>query len=183
MKSLVLLSGGMDSAAALEWVKGDDVVTLGFNHPARPKREIEAARRLAAGARQFEVPVDFLVTDAPSGYLPRRNLVYYAIAASIAEREHCDRIVGGQLRTDSQGYADAAETYLRSIEALAGVKIFLPLIAYTKMELILLARRRGLSFEGTWSCFRDVPAPCGECFSCVDRRRSFAAVGLEDPAR
>lgn len=199
-RAVVLFSGGMDSTAALWWARdrGHAVVTLAFNHPGRPRREREAARALARAAeveRHVEVEASFLVEPpggAPPGYLPRRNLVYYAIAASVAEQVDARILVGGHLRHDEQGYPDAAPSYFDALNGVlrsgalpggrGGCEIVLPFIEMTKMELALIGRRRGVPFERTWSCFRDGEAPCGRCLSCVDRYRSFRAVGVPDPA-
>ena len=57
-KAVVLLSGGIDSAAALWWArnKGWELATLTFVFPGRRKKELEATRKLrklAGSAKNF----------------------------------------------------------------------------------------------------------------------------------
>lgn len=183
--ALVLLSGGMDSAAALWWaVERHRVVTLAFEPPGTPAAEREASRALARAARvtdHREIPLPWLRGGDdgrhPPGYLPRRNLVYYAVAGSIAEQLGAAAIVGGHLATDGIDFPDARTAYFRDLEALVGIPIVLPFIDMTKPEVVRWGRERGVPFELSWSCYRDLPRPCGECVSCRERAEALVSQG------
>ncbi len=190
MKAICLLSGGLDSATTLWWAKdqGYDLLTLSFLYEGRPAKELEAARRLsrAANARHLEVHAPILKSSDGTlqGYLPKRNLIFYSIAAAYAEVESVDLIVGGHLRTDSEDFPDASAEYLRQVESLvnvapgpqARVKIVLPLIGMTKPEAIRLGLSLGCPLELSWSCYADGTEPCGRCAACIERLESLQGV-------
>lgn len=196
MKALCLLSGGIDSAVALWWGRsqGYSLQTLSFLFDGRPAQEVRAARNLsdAAGAtRHHEIPLPALKMQdgGPPGYLPKRNLVFYSLAAALAEVERAEALVGGHLATDSLDFPDASSVYFQDVEKLINVvpdgrprvKIVLPLIGLTKAGSLQLGRRLGCPLELSWSCFRDGAAPCGVCAACVERIESFASIGMPDP--
>ncbi len=179
--ALVLLSGGMDSAAALWWAKARyRVVTLAFRVPNTPAGERRAARvvsKLAGAVGHRDVELPFLtnhVPGRPDGYLPQRNLVYYSVAASIAEQVGATVIVGGHLATDSEDFPDARREYFERIEAMTGIRVELPFIRKTKRDVVRFGLRAGVPFDKTWSCFREGRRPCGECSSCRERADSLA---------
>ncbi|MBI2616843.1 7-cyano-7-deazaguanine synthase [Candidatus Gottesmanbacteria bacterium] len=50
----------------------------------------------------------------------------------------------------------------------------------TKLDIISFAKKTGLPLEMTWSCTDDLPSQCGECFSCLLRKRIFDISGIKD---
>lgn len=210
-RALVLLSGGLDSAVALAWAhrEGWDVEPLTFDYHARPRREREAAFAVAraVGARPARVvPLPFLrevgdvpvaerlnpaLGDAPDGYVPARNLVFYALASHFAEIAGARAIVGGHIGTDAERFGDASGAFFEGLSALnrrglwtarrAPIDIVLPLKGMAKREVVSLAVELGVPLGDTWSCYVDGASPCASCPSCVERERAFAALGVADP--
>src|SRR5205823_6291847 len=123
---------GLDSAVALWWAlaEGHDVAPLSFRYRGRPAREARAARSLAerAGLAIVEADLPFLEEperegrwrDAPRGYIPARNAVFYASAAYYAQVLDCDIIVGGHNRDDATRFPDASPEFFARFEKLLG---------------------------------------------------------------
>src|SRR5262245_62792494 len=107
-RSVVLLSGGLDSATALAIARarGDECHTLSFDYGQRHRSELAAARRVsaslrAAAHREMRVSLgDFggsALTDKsiavpeqptagiPVTYVPARNTVFLSLALALAE--------------------------------------------------------------------------------------------------
>lgn len=194
-RALVLLSGGIDSAVLLWWVRerGWDYSTLSFHFPGRRKGEIRAAgrlRRLSGCRRNFDVTLPFVAPPRSSraNYIPQRNLMYYGIAASVAEQIGADHILGGHIRHDGQVFLDATKQYFKRLERLVqmgknsrSVRLLFPLIGLSKKDIIRLGWKLRLPFESTWSCSRDGRRHCWHCGSCKERQEGFARAGLKDP--
>ena len=202
--SLVLLSGGPDSAAALAWARarGGRVIPATFDFPGRPRSERRAARRVARAMglpppRMIRVPLLRMTGGAggrpggiPPGFIPHRNLVYYGLALALAAAVGARRIVGGQLKTDGRLFPDGRPDFFRGLHALAargmppgrGCRIVLPFARMSKAEVLLLGVRLGAPLGMTWSCYRHGPRPCGRCLGCVERRDSFREAGVRDGA-
>ena len=131
----MLLSGGVDSAAAL-WLmkKSYDVYGLSFRYGERNRNEMRAAKQLAGAAGVTDhtiTDVGFLrdiaeITAAEGGkgkrkveqgvsscYVPGRNTIFLGIAAHFAEIKGATRIVTGHNFEDS--FPDAKPGYFRAI--------------------------------------------------------------------
>jgi len=213
-RALVLLSGGIDSAVALWWASKQaySVLPVTFHYHLRPKAEVTATRRLASRLgldRMVERDLPFLkevadlknegalrnetLTQSPEGYVPGRNLVFYALAANIAEVERAAWVIGGHNDGDRAVFPDAAPGFFGLINALyrsglwsyaqSPVQVLQPLGAMGKAAVVRLGLDLGVPFEETWSCYTDGPEPCGKCASCHERREAFTAIGAEDPQR
>ncbi|HLE96948.1 MAG TPA: 7-cyano-7-deazaguanine synthase [Candidatus Thermoplasmatota archaeon] len=211
MKHLVLLSGGIDSAVALRWSlrQTKDVVALTFDYHDRAAQEKQATVALAeaAGVPLRVVTLPFLreasdlsaedrqnphLADAPEGYVPARNLVFYAIAANVAETLGASTIVGGHHGEDAELFPDASRPFFDRFEDLARLGVWsyrkrpfdvaLPLGHRTKEEVVRLAFEWNVPLELTWSCYGDGARACGRCRSCAERSAAFEAVGAADPA-
>jgi hypothetical protein len=118
--AIALLSGGLDSAtaAALAQEEGYQVIGLSFDYGQRHRRELEAARLVAASlglAEHHTISVNLAawggsaLTDPaipvpcegvqdgviPSTYVPGRNTVFIALGLSLAEARGAERLVVG----------------------------------------------------------------------------------------
>jgi 7-cyano-7-deazaguanine synthase len=184
-KAVVLVSGGIDSAVALSWAKERYQVTaLSCEGAGRPRREAKACAQLAkrAKVRLLRVPTPFLRPRA-SGYVPARNLVFHAIALSVAEDLGAEAVVAGHNLSDAAHFEDARTSYFRRVESLGrGIRIVLPFARYTDADVIALGARLGVPLELTWSCYRDGARPCRRCSACRGRIESFRQSGMEDPS-
>jgi len=209
--ALVLLSGGVDSAVALYWAmaRGWKVHTLEFDYhlrPCREKRACQGLRGSAAIENSIVVPVPFIreavdlppgmvanpaLLDAPEGYVPSRNLIFYSISAYYAEIWNARFIVGGHNRTDHVSFPDAGKEFFSHFENLLRLgmwshpetctRVILPLIELDKGEVLALGKDLKVPFEHTWSCYCDSERPCGVCASCLERGEAFRSLGLTDP--
>ncbi|HTT14961.1 MAG TPA: 7-cyano-7-deazaguanine synthase QueC [Thermoplasmata archaeon] len=142
--SVVLLSGGMDSATCLALAARDaaPVHALTVLYGQRHAREVGAARALARRFRATEhvvltLPLGPLLDSAltrrgrslpkrpgrsgaiPATYVPARNTILLAIALGYAESHGLDRIYLGANAIDYSGYPDCRPEFLRAFERLA----------------------------------------------------------------
>ncbi|MGD0588459.1 MAG: 7-cyano-7-deazaguanine synthase QueC [Thermoplasmata archaeon] len=144
--SVVLLSGGMDSATCLAIAtrRHPPVHALTVLYGQRHAREVRSARALA---RRFKVarhtvlrlPLGSLLSSAltdaarplpsrqrpgrriPSTYVPARNTILLAVALGYAESHHLGTIYLGANAIDYSGYPDCRPEFLRAFERLARV--------------------------------------------------------------
>ena len=145
MKSVVLLSGGLDSATCLALARADgtEPYALSVLYGQRHLEEIEASRRVAkalgAMAHKFvrveldaiggsaltddlEVPKDrdeSQMTDIPSTYVPARNTVLLALALGYAEVVGAEAIYAGVNAVDYSGYPDCRPEFVAAFQNLA----------------------------------------------------------------
>ncbi len=207
--AIVLLSGGIDSAVALYWAhqKAYDIVALSFNYHLRPKNENKAAQKLAENLQieLIEVPLPFIkesidlriegfpvpsAVNAPEGFIPSRNLVFYSIAGYYAQVFGCDNIIGGHIAIDPEKFPDASPNFFEVLEKLINkgrhtkekdaIKLLFPLLKMTKMDVISLAKKLEVPLEWTWSCYSDGEQPCGKCNSCRKRLEALSKLNYSD---
>ena len=201
----MLLSGGIDSATALYLTRRThDVRALTFEYHGIAKHELESARAIAGRAGVVEhrfvrlpdlreaadIP-GFRLGALPPTYVPLRNSIFYAFAASMAEETGAAVIVGGHNRDDAKVFDDVGSDFFTAQQAAFRaaspvlrrnrVRIVRPLRLKTKVEVVALASRLGVPLELTWSCHRDGKQHCGRCPGCVSRREAFAMAGVADP--
>ncbi len=143
MKSIVLLSGGMDSTLSATIARRDskDVAALHLNYRHRTeRRELKAFEDVcnALGiSERLVVDIEFLrtiggssltdtsidVTNAnlnatgiPNSYVPFRNGNFLAVAASWAEVIGANAIYIGAVEEDSSGYPDCRRIFFDAFE-------------------------------------------------------------------
>ena len=139
-KAVVLLSGGIDSAATLYYAKkrGFRCFCLTFDYGQRHKKEINSARRIANAAgseykvlkinlpwkgsslidKKRRIPgrrsLGTMSREIPSTYVPSRNTIFISYAASFAESINARKIFIGANAVDFSGYPDCRPLYFRN---------------------------------------------------------------------
>lgn len=124
-----------------------------------------------------------------STYIPFRNGLFLASAASIAQSRGCGLILYGAHADDAAGsaYPDCTPEFNdamnKSIWEGTGheVRIEAPFVNKTKADIVKTGLGLKVPYEYTWSCYEGGDKPCGVCATCIDRAKAFAENGAEDP--
>lgn len=138
-KAVVLVSGGMDSAVLLYFLKKVrryQLHGLVFDYGQRHRREMKSARALlkAAGVSYKEARLAFpwkgsvlldkkarlpqrrslaeIGREIPPTYVPARNLIFLSLATSFAESVGAERIFYGANAVDFSGYPDCRPVFV-----------------------------------------------------------------------
>jgi len=138
---------------------------------------------------------DQMAEDIPVTYVPARNTVFLSLALAWAEVLLAESIFIGVNAIDYSGYPDCRPEFVEAFERMANLatkagvegatklRIRTPLIKRTKAEIIRLGHDLGVDYSLTHSCYDpdSQGRACGQCDSCLLRRRGFAESGVEDP--
>ena len=131
----------------------------------------------------------------PITYVPARNTIFLSYALAWAEVLECSDIFIGVNAIDYSGYPDCRPEFIQAFERMANLatkagvegrmrlQIHTPLITLSKAEVVRLAAELGLDFTLTHSCYDPAAdgRACGQCDSCLLRRKGFAEAGVADP--
>ena len=121
-----------------------------------------------------------------STYVPFRNGLFLASAASIALSKKCSVIYYGAHADDAAGnaYPDCSESFNKAmgdaiyIGSGNELRIEAPFVGMAKKDVVATGVKLGVPYEMTWSCYEGGDEPCGVCGTCIDRRAAFEANGL-----
>ena len=147
-RAVVLVSGGMDSAVVLAWMKreGFECIALSFDYGQRHRIELECARRVAVKCGVIEhlvqkmdlraVGASALTADIavpkdrdgalshgeiPITYVPARNTLFLSYALALAESRGASDIALGVNAVDYSGYPDCRPEFLAAFTRLANL--------------------------------------------------------------
>ena len=143
-KSVVLLSGGLDSVTILAIAKneGRECYALSFDYGQRHNAELKAAQRIAQKYKVAEhkiikiglnaiggsaltdenIPVpDQLQEGIPVTYVPARNTIFLAYALGWAEVLEADSIYIGVNAVDYSGYPDCRPEFIVAFQRVANL--------------------------------------------------------------
>ena len=146
----------------------------------------------------MDVPKNRAADERTSGipvtYVPARNTIFLSYALAWAEVIGAQDIFIGVNALDYSGYPDCRPEFIAQFEKLAQVatkagvegiryQIHAPLMAMTKAQIIRKGTKLGVHFSLTSSCYDPAPdgSACGECDSCLLRRKGFSEAGMPDP--
>ena len=150
--SIVLLSGGLDSATLLAKLVAENrrVLALGVNYGQRHSREIEAARAIAAhygveyrladlravsaffgkiSLTDASVPVyegAYNEAGMKTTVVPARNLLLVSLATSWAIAEKCDTVAYAAHGGDHAIYPDCREEFAEKLDAVVRISDWHP---------------------------------------------------------
>lgn len=206
-------------AMAVRDYGAENVVALSISYGQKHIREIDSAKAVAAhyGVQQRfldlapifadsncsllshsdqDIPEESYAQQQAEGdghpvstYVPFRNGLFLASAASMALSCGCSKLYYGAHHDDWAGnaYPDCSQAFVdamrRAIEEGTGGELTLeaPFVQWNKAGIVREGLALGVPYELTWSCYEGGAVPCGRCGTCIDRAAAFAANNVEDP--
>ena len=147
----------------------------------------------------IEVPMGRNESEMQNGipvtYVPARNTIFLSYALAWAEVVGASDIFIGVNAIDYSGYPDCRPEYIEAYEHMANlatkvgvegkqkIKIRTPLINLTKAQIIKKGHELGIDYSITHSCYAPSSdgKACGDCDSCLLRKKGFSDAGIEDP--
>jgi 7-cyano-7-deazaguanine synthase len=143
----------------------------------------------------IDVPKNGLAEGIPITYVPARNTIFLAYAMAWAEVLECSDIFIGVNAIDYSGYPDCRPEFIAAFESMANLatkagvegkthlRIHTPLAQLNKAGIVKLAAEAGVDFSMTHSCYDpdEEGHACGNCDSCLLRRKGFLEARIPDP--
>ena len=140
-----------------------------------------------------DVAIAYEQSGLPNTFVPGRNLLFLAFAATIAYRRGLDVLVGGMCETDFSGYPDCRDNTMKAMQLALSLgldrklRVETPLMWIDKAQTWALADQLGgdalteLIVEHTHTCYHGVRGErhdwgygCSECPACALRKAGHA---------
>ena len=171
MHSVVLLSGGIDSAVCLALERKTETCAVGVNYGQPHAIELEYAEQIAA---QEKVPFEILkmptCKKSDDVVFTGRNFAMIGLAVAYAAGAGATKIVVGSNFTDFARFPDCRPEFFKFVNhaleaAKYGIWVSAPLLHKTKKQVMDMAKN--LKIGETWSCYSPIKGePCGKCLAC-----------------
>lgn len=207
MKSIILLSGGLDSLMCLALAKEEYncELALTFDYGQKAfEREKVASEKICKyyGLEHKVIKLDFLkeitqtslVSDdeVPQDYdmkavwVPNRNGLFLNIAASYADSYGYDYIIIGANKEEGETFPDNTLEFAQRVEktfeysTLKQPKVLVPLISMDKDDIIQKAIELKVPLELSHSCYLGGEKNCGKCESCLHLMKALEKNNAKD---
>ena len=210
-KSLIILSGGMDSVTLLYDKKDEIAVAVTFDYGSNHnKREEEFAKYHCEklGIEHIIIPLTFIhdyfkssllegASAIPDGHyedetmkstvVPFRNGIMLSVACGIAESRELEKVLIANHFGDHAIYPDCRKGFIDAIsEAMRngtykGITIDAPYTTITKTDIAKIGKSLGIDYSKTYSCYKGGEKHCGKCGTCVERKEALRDACIEDP--
>jgi len=194
-KSIILLSGGLDStvSATIAKRRSNPLFALTFDYGQRAAAmEILASQKVCRALkirhkvvklpwfREFKRlimlagkkavrPEDF---NSKKVWIPNRNGLFINIAACYAEYFNARLIITGFNREEAREFPDNRVEFMESINitlkysTLKRVRVISYVAKFTKMEIYELGLKYRAPLKYVYWCYLGKKRPCGRCASC-----------------
>lgn len=210
-KSLIILSGGMDSVTLLYDKKDEIAVAVTFDYGSNHnKREEEFAKYHCneLGIEHIIIPLTFIhdyfkssllegASAIPNGHyedetmkstvVPFRNGIMLSVACGLAESRELEKVLIANHFGDHAIYPDCRKGFIDAMsEAMKcgtykGITIDAPYTTITKTDIAKIGKSLGIDYSKTYSCYKGGEKHCGKCGTCVERKEALRDAGIEDP--
>lgn len=121
--------------------------------------------------------------------VPNRNMILLSIAIGWAITSKYDSVAFGAHAGEYTPYADCQPQFAAVMNHAANVcdrrpiEVTAPFVNWNKAAIVKRGHDLGVPFELTWSCYEGGDLHCGQCSTCIDRRRAFQTNSLVDPVK
>lgn len=195
-KSIILLSGGLDStvSAVIAAKKTRPLCALTFDYGQQAaKMEIAAAKKICTflGIQHRVIVLPFFtefkkcalirsrkpikqrsLTRLKDVWVPNRNGLFINIAACFAEYYGARLIITGCNREEAREFPDNTLGFMRAVNnslrysTLAKIKVKSYVSSYTKNEIYGMGKKINAPLGLVYSCYLGKKEMCGTCASC-----------------
>ncbi len=204
-KSLILLSGGLDStvSAAIAVKKTKPIFALTIDYGQRAARmEVISSKKICQALKIkhkiIKLPFlkEFKKCSLISNYklpiilkniwVPNRNALFINIAASFAEYYNADLIVTGFNLEEAREFPDNTKNFINAINktlqfsTLKKIKVISYVANNTKKEIYRLGLKYKAPLQYIYSCYLGGKKMCGRCPSC---KKLLEAMKAQVPLR
>lgn len=194
MKSLLLLSGGLDSSAAVYIFKKSrklDCLFIDYNQKAA-KMELRSARTICdkndlrlINLKIKELGKLFVEGEHMIPHVPikHRNIILVSIALVYAKEKGYEEVILANVNEDCVYEQNKPKITSKLIELARelNVKLTMPFIGLSKSLVLKMGIKEGLNPEDTYSCMLGHKKHCGLCSQCELRKKAFLEANLKDP--
>lgn len=203
-KSIILLSGGLDSLVSLGLVKDEYNIELALTFDYGQKSamaEIKASEKICDyyNIQHKVIKLDWLksithtslVSDlnVPEGiqntsksvWVPNRNGLFLNIAACFADGEDYDYIIIGANKEEAETFSDNTKEFIERINSefkystSKHPEVVAPLINFDKNAIVKQALDNSIPLEYVMSCYQNNDKHCGKCESCTRLKNALIA--------
>jgi 7-cyano-7-deazaguanine synthase len=172
---IVLLSGGIDSAACVDFYQRQHFLVQGlhvtYGQPAAKQESVAAS----AIANYYRIPLTqiSMIGARPkteTEFLGRNALLLFTALLELDARAAM-LVLGVHSETP---YYDCSCSFLSSIQVIVDgqcdgrVRVAAPFLDWTKKQIWQYCMEHRVPLELTYSCERGLDQPCGECLTCRD---------------
>lgn len=210
-KSMIILSGGMDSVTLLYDKQEEIALAVTFDYGSNHnKREEEFAKYHCEklGIEHITIPLTFIhdyfkssllegASAIPNGHyedetmkstvVPFRNGIMLSVACGLAESRELEKVLIANHFGDHAIYPDCRKGFIDAMsEAMRngtykGITIDAPYTTITKTDIAKIGKSLGIDYSKTYSCYKGGEKHCGKCGTCVERKEALRDAGIEDP--
>lgn len=210
-KSMIILSGGMDSVTLLYDYEEEIALAVTFDYGSNHnKREEEFAKYHCEklGIEHITIPLTFIhdyfkssllegASAIPDGHyedetmkstvVPFRNGIMLSIACGIAESRGFETVFIANHFGDHAIYPDCRKGFIDAMSetmrlgTYKGILIDAPYTSLTKTDIAKIGKSLGIDYSKTYSCYKGGEKHCGKCGTCVERKEALRDAGIEDP--
>jgi len=174
---LVLLSGGVDSTALVQYYQSKNYkvkgVFIGYNQSSRAMEE-DAVKRISKYYQIETEVVDLgMSLKQYNGEIYGRNALFVLIASGTISMSFSEIAIGIHLGVP---YYDCSELFVSDCQNIldgyfnGSVTLSAPFLNYTKKQIYEYSIENKIPFDLTYSCEIGTKQPCNDCPSCADRR-------------
>ena len=210
-KSMIILSGGMDSVTLLYDKQEEIALAVTFDYGSNHnKREEEFAKYHCEklGIEHITIPLTFIhdyfkssllegASAIPNGHyedetmkstvVPFRNGIMLSVACGLAESRELEKVLIANHFGDHAIYPDCRKGFIDAMsEAMRngtykGITIDAPYTTITKTDIAKIGKSLGIDYSKTYSCYKGGEKHCGKCGTCVERKEALRDACIEDP--
>lgn len=205
-QSVVLLGGGLDSLAALEFALAEEekrpVWLFHFLYGNTPVGPLKA---VAAISEYYRIPLRVLNLydelpseyaegllhsgDGVSQYLPDRNLMLLALVSAWTKSKdkaalttcYAGFSVGAPSIYDITPHFVAAMNAVYALDQQSYFRVRAPFVNSPKTVVLQYLLNCSSPIELTYTCYLGEKLQCGECVTCLRRIEAFRQLKVRDP--